>query len=332
MEGAAEPLVSIGLPVFNGEKGIGRALESLLAQEYRHVEIIISDNASTDGTEGICREFAARDSRIKYHRSDVNRGAVWNFNRVFELATGEYFMWAAHDDEREPGYLAACVRRLEQSPTAVLCHSHTSLYIEGRDDLFCVATLDTFERVMGVVDRYRETLQRFPAVAIYGVYRRNAMRQTGLFDRTIASDLAFVQELSIQGPFVQVPRTLFSYFGRQQWNTVDQDYRQFTGQSKKPWWYLPFLVLFVNHWRRIGRADISASLRARLRATLIRYQLGQLALKILIKVLKRTVPARLKERAAAAIYWKWIHSPNVIPGDPALFMERAIKPMVGWWR
>ena len=108
------PLVSIGLPVFNGEKSLAQALDALLKQDYTNLEIIISDNGSTDRTSEICGEYLKKDSRLKYHRSEENLGAIWNFNRVFELSSGKYFMWAAHDDLRKPSFVRACVKRMEQ--------------------------------------------------------------------------------------------------------------------------------------------------------------------------------------------------------------------------
>ena len=102
------PRVTIGLPVYNGEDFLESALDTLLAQTYTDFELVIADNASTDRTGEICRR-AARDARVRYHRNDENVGAMRNFNRVFELARGEYFMWAAHDDAHEPDYLRRCV-------------------------------------------------------------------------------------------------------------------------------------------------------------------------------------------------------------------------------
>ena len=95
---AGVPLVSVGLPVYNGERYLREAVDSVLGQTYVNLELVISDNASTDATEAICREYAARDPRVRYHRAERNRGAVWNFNRAFELARGEFFMWQAFDD------------------------------------------------------------------------------------------------------------------------------------------------------------------------------------------------------------------------------------------
>ncbi|MEM4134638.1 MAG: glycosyltransferase, partial [Candidatus Micrarchaeia archaeon] len=79
------PLVSIGMPVYNGERFIRQALDSLLAQDYENFELIISDNASEDKTPEICLEYAARDKRIRYYRNEKNMGAAWNFKRVFDL-------------------------------------------------------------------------------------------------------------------------------------------------------------------------------------------------------------------------------------------------------
>src|SRR3989339_68658 len=122
MDNKRRPLVSIGLPVHNGEHYLRKTLKSLLSQTYPFIELIISDNASTDGTEAICKAYERLDERIRYFRSDRNRGAAWNFNRVLELAGGTYFKWAAHDDLSAPDFLASCVRILETDRSVVLCY------------------------------------------------------------------------------------------------------------------------------------------------------------------------------------------------------------------
>jgi len=331
MEHDRGPLVSIGVPVYNGAAGIARALEGLLRQDYANLEIVISDNASTDATPEICRDFEARDPRVKYTRSDQNRGSSWNFNRVFELSSGKYFMWAAHDDVREPSFVGACVARLEEEPDAVLCQAHTAMFIEGRSELLCIAHLNSFEGVTGLVARYRETLKRFPATAFYGLYRASAVRKTNVFEPRIATDVAFIQELSIYGRFVQVRQVLFHYFGRKRWNTVDEDYRAIFGVDKKPWWYLPFAVLFWSHCQRVARSPTRWWTKLRLWGVLLTHELGQAALKLLIKA-GRFFPMKWKEPFAQAIYWRWIHTTNVEVGCAPLFNERVIKPKIGWWR
>ena len=102
-------------------------------------------------------------------------------------------------------------RKAEQFPKAVLCHTYTELFIQNRKERLCVTNLDSFDGVTDLVERYRETLKHFSTVAIYGVYRLSAMKKTHMLATSIASDIAFIQELSIYGNFVQVPQILFSY-------------------------------------------------------------------------------------------------------------------------
>ena len=118
---SVEPLVSIGVPVFNAERWLARALDSLLAQQHRRLEIIICDNASQDGTVEICREYARRDSRIRFFENGANLGAMPNFGRVLSLASGEYFMWAAADDWWAPAFVSSTVSELETDPQAGVC-------------------------------------------------------------------------------------------------------------------------------------------------------------------------------------------------------------------
>jgi glycosyltransferase involved in cell wall biosynthesis len=110
------PEASIGMPVYNGEKTIRAALDSVLAQTFTDFELIISDNASTDGTTAICREYAARDRRIRYVRQRENRGPAANFRFVLDEAVGKYFMWAACDDIRSPDFLAVNFKFLSENP------------------------------------------------------------------------------------------------------------------------------------------------------------------------------------------------------------------------
>lgn len=99
------PTVSIGMPVYNGDKYIREALDSLLAQSFTDFELVISDNASTDDTQAICEEYARSDVRIRYVRQSENKGAFANFKFVLDEAIGEHFMWAAADDFWSPNWI-----------------------------------------------------------------------------------------------------------------------------------------------------------------------------------------------------------------------------------
>lgn len=113
------PLVSIGLPVFNGERYLEGAVRAILEQTFTDFELVVCDNASTDGTADILARLSREDRRIKVHRNPVNIGAAPNWNRVFELSTGRYFKWVAHDDLHEPEFLERTVDVLEQDPGVV---------------------------------------------------------------------------------------------------------------------------------------------------------------------------------------------------------------------
>lgn len=126
---ASVPKVSIGMPVYNGEKTICDSLDSLLAQTFQDFEIIISDNASVDGTAGICQKYCARDARIRYIRQPENRGAVANFQFVLDQAKGEYFMWAAADDMWSSNWLETLL--IDAKPNVVSFGSWQHVDTEG---------------------------------------------------------------------------------------------------------------------------------------------------------------------------------------------------------
>jgi glycosyltransferase involved in cell wall biosynthesis len=331
LEIKTQPLVSIGMPVYNGEKTIERALDGLIAQDYSNLEVIISDNASTDATEEICKRYAQKDSRFSYNRAEKNFGAAWNFNKVLELSIGDYFMWAADDDVRDLSFVSACIEKLMQCPAAVVCQAYTASYIEGRQEMLCVIHTNSLEGKTDLIDRYKETLTQNPCMAIYGLFRSSALRKTHMLENILGADVAFVQELSIYGQIVQVPKILFNYIGGREWKTIDEDYFVIFLKKNKPWWYLPFAVLFYNHCKRVALSEIPLSKKIRLLIVLIDYEIKQIGLKILIKLCRRLCPDKWKEKLGSAIYWRWMHPINLDVTCDDLFLERIIKPRLGWW-
>lgn len=125
-------LVSIGLPVYNGEKYLRRAIDSLLAQDYEGFELIISDNASTDRTAEICQKYQLKDHRVHYYRNENNMGGAWNFSRVLELASGEFFMWTADDDIWKPEFISSLLTELQNHPEAGVAMCATD--VVGEDE------------------------------------------------------------------------------------------------------------------------------------------------------------------------------------------------------
>lgn len=205
----SQPLVSIGLPVYNGERFIRTALDSLLGQTYAQLELIICDNASTDQTAAICQEYLAKDQRVRYYRNPTNLGAVKNFNRAFELSTGTYFMWAADHDLREPTFVERCVEIMQQDQTVVICYSQTvRLEPDGSYSAPIPPRLDT--RGLFEIARFQIVLWSLTyCYQVYGLMRSSALRRTGLARDTIGPDAILLAELSLLGTFAYVPDRLF---------------------------------------------------------------------------------------------------------------------------
>src|SRR5215470_4660133 len=142
--GNRKPLVSIGVPLYNAERFVRYALDSLLNQSYENLEITVCDNASTDRTEAICSEYARRDPRVHYYRNPVNIGQTRNFRRVLELSSGEYFMWACADDIRTPDAVQSCLEAILRNGDAVMAYGVVLLKGNGQEELLQIKnTWDT---------------------------------------------------------------------------------------------------------------------------------------------------------------------------------------------
>ena len=258
--------VSIGLPVFNGENYLEEALDSILAQTHSDFELIISDNASTDRTEEICRAYTARDERIRYFRNGTNLGAAKNFNRVFELSSGEYFKWAAHDDLCTPEYLERCVEILDRESDVVLCYSKTSI-INERGELV-ENYFDGFDlRSLKPHERFRDFFQA-PGLCnpIFGLIRASVLKRTPLIGNYAASDRVLLGELALLGQFYEVPEYLFLRRGHPQRSMAAN-----VTDSEIAAWFDPAMSrkIFLPRWRRffeylsaIKRTPLSWSERA----------------------------------------------------------------------
>ena len=204
------PRISITLPVFNGERYVAQAIRSILDQTYQDFQLIISDNASTDRTEEICRSFEAQDDRIRYIRQRRNIGASPNFNVCFELASGEYFKWAAHDDYMEPAYLAECIEALDTNPDAVLAQTLVSI-VDDRDRLIEVfRPIEPEAASSRPSERFAARIRNSRCLDIWGVIRTRALRDSVLIGSYIGMDRALLLELALRGRFVLIDKPLFT--------------------------------------------------------------------------------------------------------------------------
>ncbi|HEX6445339.1 MAG TPA: glycosyltransferase family 2 protein [Streptosporangiales bacterium] len=204
-----KPRLSIGLPVHNGEEYLSESLDALLAQSYQDFELIISDNASTDGTREICRRYAAHDRRVRYLRQPRNIGAAPNHNAVLQAARGELFKWASHDDLYDRDLLARCVEVLDTRPDVVLasCYSAVIDADGNRQDVPV-----RFPRAMDsprAPERFRAQLFALGGDDDYGVIRTDVLRRIAPTGSYYHADRTFVAELALHGRFHRVPEALY---------------------------------------------------------------------------------------------------------------------------
>jgi glycosyltransferase involved in cell wall biosynthesis len=216
--GVGLPLVSVGLPVYNGGPSLRNALDSLLTQTLTNLELIVADNASNDSTAEICAEYAQRDPRVHVHRHDENMGAPGNWNFVARQARGRYLKWASASDLCAPTFLERCVAVLEAEPDAVLCFPRTELVAgDGKPLGPCDADFEVLSAQPA--ERFAEVCSRMTVNnAQSGVIRLAALRKTQ-YDRYYPhGDLVLMAELALLGRFRMVPEVLlFRRADRESW-------------------------------------------------------------------------------------------------------------------
>ena len=262
--------MTIGLPVFNAEEYLAQALESILAQTYQDFEIIISDNASTDNTPQICREYASRDNRIRYYRNRRNLGLSANFNRVFQLSSSKYFKWAAYDDIHAPDFLEKCVRILDTHPAVVLCHSKTMAvdqrgeHVGNYDSELRIDSPKPHERFGDLI-----CMDNDAWVLMFGLISSDRLRKTQLLGSYIGSDRNLLAEIGLIGRFYEIPEYLFfrREHARSYTNRAD-----FTYSEKLSWWapsarstktVFPYWKICLEYFNSVKRVPLNWSERQR---------------------------------------------------------------------
>ena len=255
------PRVSVGMPVYNGERYIKETIESILGQTFTDFELVISDNASTDRTEEICRKYCSLDRRVRYYRNRENIGGSGNYTRVFELSLAPYFKWAAHDDLCAPTFLGKCVDVLDRNPAVAICYPGSAFIdqhgavIAGHDAACNLRSPRPSKRVhqfLADADTHC-----FP---IYGVIRRNVLKKTSLVAPYISSDQTLLLQLALMGEFYEVQEPLF-FFREHPQRSIWQ-FKTFAGYagwhdpSKQSRIQMPCWRLAFEFLRSVARAEI----------------------------------------------------------------------------
>ena len=262
------PTVSIGLPVFNGARFLATSLDSLLAQTFEDFELVISDNASTDATEEICRNYAARDVRIRYLRREMNHGAAWNFNSLVAETAAPFFKWASHDDAHAPTCVERCLELLRDAGDRVsLVYPRTRIIDENGELVRDYHDgLDLRERTPH--ERLRSLVQNLVlGNPMFGLAPRTTLERTRLNGSFPSSDYVLLAELAMLGEIWEVPEPLF--FRR---DHPSMSRRAHASAAELAEWFDPgadtrrvheFTRLFLEHLRSIYSLPLGTRERLR---------------------------------------------------------------------
>ncbi len=274
-----QPTVSIGLPVKDGDSYLDEAIRSILGQTYTDLELIISDNASTDRTEEIARGWTASDSRVRYVRNPADIGAAPNFHQCFRLARGKYFKWAAHDDLLHPKYVELCVEAMEMSPEVALAHT-TAEQIDAEGavvgqipNIPDVASSDPVLRFTNVVTKERLNLP------IFGLMRSQVLATTSIHGSFFASARVELAEMALRGPFVWIDDPLFIHRNHSGASVRaihdEQERRQWYDPARGALWYLPRWEYYWKLLAAVWSAPIGLGDRVRATAIIPGQMLGK---------------------------------------------------------
>ncbi len=277
------PLVSIGLPVYNEARHVDAALAALRAQDYPRIEIIVCDNASTDETLAACRRQAAGDPRIRIELAGENIGVTGNFRRAFDLAQGEYFMWASGHDLWSPGLVSECVQLLQDHPDACLAYASCD-WIGPAGEPFARESGWYDTRGMAAAARFFTVLwgNMHP---VLGVMRSDRLRECGPMPALVGGDLVLLADLSLRGSFLHAARSRWSrrelrtaaHYGQKLDRYSSASFGVTRSRTARlfPLLALPW-ELFRRVWRaRLGALDKAVMLTALLPSLALRYLVGR---------------------------------------------------------
>lgn len=256
----SSPRVSIGMPVFNEERFVGAAIESLLAQTWTDFELIISDNGSTDGTPEICAEYANNDPRVQFVRHTTNHGAAWNFKHVLSLARGKYFMWAGSHDLWAPEYVDTCVDVLDTRANVGLVYTGSAM-IDGdehvvvpqmQDNCARLCANEALDRALGIITELK------CCNIIYGLHRSSVLKQCRVGLDCINPDHVLLMEIAMRAKCEYVDEVLFFL---REYRDAPKDHIEFyecqldrlrgPGRTLRPQWH---------HWQLLYENVIGAVL------------------------------------------------------------------------
>jgi len=267
--------ISVGMPVYNGEPYIEDSIRAILGQTYGNFELIISDNASTDRTEEICRDYKERDKRIRYVRNKENIGAANNYNQLFHLSKGEYFRWFNADDLCKNTLHEKCLQTMKDNPDAAMCYGKTDI-IDGEGNFINHYDDNLNLQHNSVVERFRTYFKIVGLTnAIYGLIRRSALERTMLMgDASFpAADTNLMAEIVLQGKIIEIPETLFfrrMHENASSWDRSNENIQQTFWSGANAKFIMPSFKKEFAYFKAISNAPLTMFEKQQLRGYVLR--------------------------------------------------------------
>ena len=261
------PTVSVGLPVYNGGKLIGQAIESILSQDFENIELIISDNCSTDNTEQICLNYKKMDKRIRYYRLEKNLGIGPNFKNVLGLSVAPYFMWASHDDIREQAFISKCLEKIESDPLIALVYPRSKI-LDSNSKFLRIANDHVNADQDSGVERFRHLIWELGICnMVFGLYRTKMIKRVQTMGKSLFGDTLFLAEIALLlGKIVQIDDVLFvrRLTRGYKYRSLDDLYEQLMSLDVRSKWLLegislPYCRLTYAHLELINYSEIEVS-------------------------------------------------------------------------
>lgn len=325
-----EVLVTIGLPVFNGEATIQRALRALRNQTYENLEIIIGDNASDDRTEELCQIFEESEPRCTYVRSSVNRGATENFSELFRRSSGSLFMWTAADDELDPLFVESGVEYLRANPPVVLVVPRVHGFVPWLTEPVYTIEANGLGRDVRGFRRVARSYTRLPMTSIYGIFRSEVLRASSLMGPLVATDVAFMQEIALRGPIETNPSQVLNYHNREWWNTAADDRKVFRGGRERRVPGGAAFGLVADRVSRVWSLDDGSIRRVAMVGLILALEVRRIAFKVLTRISGRFLSVSWHSRWVVSAYWRFLHPEGDLDvHDRDVFVDRFVLPRFG---
>ncbi len=267
----AQPSVSVGIPTYNRPEGLKRTLECIVQQTYSNLEIIVSDNCSPNPeVEAVTRAFMANDSRIHYIRQEENVGQFFNFKAVLDHAQGDYFTWAADDDDRSPKFVESCLEAFQSSDQLLVVNSFSELVHPKTGELLKVDRGCTTVG-LSASQRYKRyistifTEQAAIGDLIYGLMQRDALSRAMTAIRVVPWDHILLARLALEGEFYTIPSALMQSrpggMSRSNKTAARALLLEGTPAEQHPWWTREQWLqesIQQSHLSPLQKAEISA--------------------------------------------------------------------------